>query len=155
MNFKALVIGYGNTLRSDDGFGCYTAEELERRGGLGGVEILVLQQLTPELADALQDFDLAVFVDADFGAGAGEIVRQRVEAQGTSSSALSHHLTPAALLAMCEALYGRAPTGYLFSVGAGSFEMGESLSPAVQAALLPVVEEIEALVLSKVQGGKV
>ena len=45
-----LVIGYGNALRTDDGFGWHAAGRLAADPRLDGAEILQLHQLTPELA---------------------------------------------------------------------------------------------------------
>ena len=47
-----LVIGYGNTLRGDDGVGPRVAEAIEKLN-LPGVRTLVCQQLSPEHADPI------------------------------------------------------------------------------------------------------
>jgi hydrogenase maturation protease len=145
---KTIILGYGNTLRSDDGFGYVAAELLEQRGNLLHSEIYAIQQLTPELAEDLRTADLAIFIDVNFGIAAGYISFQEVSPAGEAPTSLSHHLNPENLLAVTKALYGIYPQAYLFSVGAVHFEMGEDLSPIVKAALQPLVEQVEALVLS-------
>ena len=49
---EVLVIGYGNTLRQDDGVGPYVAERFEELG-LPGVRTLVEAQLSPEHAEVI------------------------------------------------------------------------------------------------------
>ena len=60
MDQAALVIGYGNRLRSDDGAGPRVAERLAS----DGVAVRVCDQLVPELADDLKGRAVVVFVDA-------------------------------------------------------------------------------------------
>ena len=47
----------------------------------------------------------------------------------------SHRLEPAQLLAISQALYGRAPAACLLQVPAHAFEHGNTLSVEIQAAL--------------------
>ena len=58
-----LVIGYGNTLRGDDGVGPKVAEAVEALQ-LPGVRTLVCQQLSPEHAEPISRARVVVFVDA-------------------------------------------------------------------------------------------
>ena len=58
-----LVIGYGNTLRSDDGVGPKVADAVAALA-LIGVRALACPLLTPELADPVSQARVAVFVDA-------------------------------------------------------------------------------------------
>src|SRR3954471_3504710 len=60
---KVLVIGYGNTLRSDDGVGPHIAIEAAA-WGLPRLETIAVPQLTPELAELLASAELLIFVDA-------------------------------------------------------------------------------------------
>ncbi|MGB7620863.1 MAG: hydrogenase maturation protease, partial [Terriglobia bacterium] len=59
---KILVIGYGNTLRGDDGAGPRVAEMIARR--FPQVDSLVLHELQPELAEAVSGYEEVIFVDA-------------------------------------------------------------------------------------------
>jgi hydrogenase maturation protease len=58
-----VVIGYGNTLRGDDGAGPAVAQAIADRA-LPGVRSLAVPQLTPELAEIVAEANLVVFVDA-------------------------------------------------------------------------------------------
>ena len=128
---SVLVVGYGNTLRGDDGAGPYVARRLgERRPDIRTIEA---QQLTPELAVDLAEVDLAIFVDARADAPErGVEVEEVREADGGASS---HHLSPGTLVAMARALFGRAPRAYLVSLPAYSFEMSEELSLPTREAV--------------------
>ena len=58
-----LVIGYGNTLRRDDGVGPKLADAVAALG-LTGVRTLACALLTPELAEAVSQAQRVIFVDA-------------------------------------------------------------------------------------------
>ncbi len=75
-----LVIGYGNSLRADDGAGPRVAELLEADPRLGGAVIVAVHQLSPELADDLRSAGLVVLVDATTDAAPGAVVVRPVEA---------------------------------------------------------------------------
>ena len=44
---KTLILGYGNTLRKDDGLGVYAAQTLDSLDIPGDVEVYTCQQLSP------------------------------------------------------------------------------------------------------------
>ena len=60
---NVLVIGYGSTLRSDDGAGPAVAHRVAE-WNLPGVTTLTPVQLTPELAGEIAVCDLVLFIDA-------------------------------------------------------------------------------------------
>ena len=63
MKSELLIIGYGNTLRRDDGVGPRVAEAVGKMN-LPGVRTLICQQLSPEHADPVSQADIVIFVDA-------------------------------------------------------------------------------------------
>src|SRR5688500_920322 len=69
-----LVIGYGNPLRGDDGFGWQIAQQLAGLLIDESVTVLAVQQLTPELAEAVGRASLVMFVDAHAGGRPGQLV---------------------------------------------------------------------------------
>src|SRR6185437_7312282 len=102
---RVLVICIGNTLRSDDGFAWHVADELNAQPG-EGLLVFKVHQLTPELAEAMSEVALVIFVDAAMGGDPGEMSCTAV----TSSDAdlhFSHDVTPAVLLGMAKALYAK------------------------------------------------
>jgi hydrogenase maturation protease len=139
---RTLIVGYGNPLRSDDGFGWHAARLLEGSLAALNVEVVTCHQLMPELAERLSQADCAVFIDADSRGTPGAIHRRTVRPQPAGSAAFTHTCSPAALLLSAEQLYGRRPQALAITVSAQSFEFGESLSPVVAQALPAVVEMV-------------
>jgi hydrogenase maturation protease len=149
---RVLVIGWGNSLRGDDGLGWHAASLLAADQRLAGARVLARHQLTPELAEDVGRASLVVLVDARAGHGPpGEITVTTVEPD-PAAPALTHHLDPGALSALAAELYGRVPPVLLVSVGAASFEAGERLSAAVAAALPEVVATVARLVAQRSVG---
>ncbi len=130
---KALLIGYGNSLRRDDGVGPYLAGQFQSGDSL---DIITCLQLTPELAEPVSRASRVIFTDAHAGLPPGEI---RIEPVAPSPSALIHQVDPGALLDWSLKLYGRAPEATIVGIGGESFELGEGLSPAVERAVQEAV----------------
>jgi hydrogenase maturation protease len=148
---KTLILGYGNTLRKDDGLGIYAALALAALNLSSGVEIATYQQLSPELSPLLAQMDHAIFIDAALasnGEKPGAINTRTLQPRTTQPSGVTHHFDPEMLLAMAESLYGHAPQAKLFSVTAASFDLEEGLSPEVSAALPVLVEDIKKYLLT-------
>jgi hydrogenase maturation protease len=143
---KVLIIGYGNPLRSDDGFGWHASRMIAQELAGHNAEVITCHQLTPELAEPLSHSSHAVFIDADAEGEPGEIHWREVQPQAEASSALTHTCSPAGLLASAARLYGRCPQAVLITVSAQSFDFGDSLSPVVSAALPKVVERVFQIV---------
>ncbi|MGA1285390.1 MAG: hypothetical protein ACO34J_15215 [Prochlorothrix sp.] len=59
---RTLIIGYGNTLREDDGVGYCMAEAIAQ-WNLTGIESKAVHQLTPDLAAHLAEVDRVIFID--------------------------------------------------------------------------------------------
>jgi hydrogenase maturation protease len=142
---KILILGYGNTLRKDDGLGIYAAQALTSLALPDGVEIRTYQQLSPELSPVLAQTDHVVFIDAALasnGEKPGTINTRFLQPRTSQPGGITHHFDPETLLAMAETLYGHAPQATLFSVTAASFDLEEGLSPEVAAALPILIETI-------------
>jgi hydrogenase maturation protease len=67
---KTLILGYGNTLRKDDGLGVYAVQTLASLNLPDGVEIYTSQQLSPELSPTLAQVDHAIFIDVALASSA-------------------------------------------------------------------------------------
>jgi hydrogenase maturation protease len=141
---RVLIVGYGNPLRGDDGFGWHAAERLRQAIDDPEVEVLTLHQLTPELMEPLSRVERAIFIDAAVpsqsrgGAAAGS---------GKEASSFTHHLTPATLIAGAQTLYGHAPETTVLTAPGENFDFGESMSEAMQRALNETVEKVRAMLL--------
>ena len=143
---SALVIAYGNPLRSDDGLAWHVAPELEDRFANQRVDVRCVQQLMPEMSEIISRSQLVVFIDAATGGVAGEVrcepIGEEIHAGGGS-----HQLTPAGCVALARALYGSKPLAFAVTVCGESFDHGEALSPAVAGAIPEVVKTIAGLVV--------
>jgi len=130
-----LIIGYGNPLRGDDGFGWHAAMRLLDLIHDAGIEILAIHQLTPELMDAISRARLVIFIDAAVGGEPGKLTVAALETTGSAPPAFTHFATPAALLEGARSLYGAIPEALLITVVGLDFELGEELSEPVRLAL--------------------
>jgi hydrogenase maturation protease len=137
-----LVIGFGNTLRSDDGVGPGVAEALEELR-LPGVRTMSCLQLTPELADPISRAETAVFVDAAVG-HPGPATMRRID-PSDSSQIMAHAADPRILLALARDAFGRAPEAWLLAIPVEDLGFGERLSPAARRGLKKAVREVLAL----------
>lgn len=140
-----LVIGYGNTLRGDDGVGQHIARRLEVELYSDAVEVIACHQLTPELADPVSRADLAVFVDAAETGRPGDIQVNNVEPEMVTG-AFTHEVTPASLIAAAYDLYGTHPRGILITITGVQFAYSDALSSPVEAAADEVVRRIHHLI---------
>jgi hydrogenase maturation protease len=143
---KTLIIGYGNSLRKDDGLGIYAAQSLASDSLPAGAEILICHQLSPELSARLAEVEQAIFIDATLrkdGETPGTIKTRKLHPRTTQPSGITHYFDPEILLAMAETLYNHVPQATLFSVTVENIDLGEGLSPVVSEALPVLVENIK------------
>jgi hydrogenase maturation protease len=133
-----LVVGYGNQLRGDDAAGTAVAHAITA-WNLPGVRVRTQQQLTPELVEAIHMADSVLFIDASHGTSAQPQLILLAPDDSAAAFPAGHISSPTALLALCTAIYGRAPTAWLLLLPTQSFELGAPLSAVattgVQSAL--------------------
>lgn len=137
-----LVIGYGNTLRSDDGVGVRVADAVEQLD-LPGVRTLSCQQLSPEHAAAITQAHTVVFVDASIETPDHVHLRQIHPSE--SSQLLAHAANPGLILALARDVFGHTPTGWWLTIPAKHLEFGESLSPETTRGFTIAIEKIRSL----------
>lgn len=137
-----LIIGYGNTLRGDDGIGWHAAEQLRTSLTRSDITITTCHQLTMELSEPISEATHLILIDASTGPEPGVIAMTQVEPDRALADSMHHHMLPAALLAYTEALYGVCPPSWLWTVTAAQYDFSEQLSPAVQRAMPELVDRI-------------
>ena len=140
-----LVIGYGNTLRSDDGVGPRVADAVAALV-LPGVRALNCPLLTPELADPVSQARVAVFVDA--AVDAPREVQLRELAPADTSQIMAHSASPQTLLALARDVFGHAPEAWLLTIPAENIGIGEELSAFTRRGFDTAVEKIKRLASS-------
>jgi hydrogenase maturation protease len=140
-----LILGYGNPLRADDGIGCVLARLLHQRLNRDDVRVHLLHQLTPELVAWIAGAVSVIFIDARDGEPAGTLYCEAVH-PCLSEGVFTHNVTPAGLIGAAQDWYGAAPQGLLISVTGASFAYNEQLSPALNALLPTLLDQIEQLI---------
>src|ERR1035438_5826200 len=137
-----LVIGYGNTLRGDDGVGPRVAEAVGELH-LPGVRPLICPLLTPELADPISRAQKVIFVDA--AVDAPKEVQWRELQPNETSQIMAHAADPRTLLALSRDVFGRVPPAWWLTIPAVKLGFSEELTPEAQRGLAEAVEKIQAL----------
>lgn len=141
-----LIIGFGNSLRGDDGIGWHAARALADDMELDDdVEIIACHQLTPELAEPVSQSELVVFLDADARQSYG-LHCAPVEPLHGLGSAFTHQLTPARLLGMAAGIFGSSPKSFELTAGATNFECSAECSPEAQELVAEMVSLTRCLV---------
>jgi len=128
---NVLILGFGNPICGDDAVGWHIVEALEDQLSAGATA--TFHQLTPEWAEPISAADHVIFVDAAVGEVPGEVRCFPIMAAPGRSG--SHETTPDGILAMAADLFGRCPSAHMVTVTGDSFEISESLTPAVAAAV--------------------
>ncbi|MEN9517539.1 MAG: hypothetical protein RLZZ381_127 [Cyanobacteriota bacterium] len=145
---NSLVIGYGNSLRGDDGIGIKVAQ-IVADWHLPKVRSLSQHQLTPELAAELAQVDLVIFVDAYQGTET-DVVRIHSLKPSNSIQFKSHFSDPGALLGLTQALFGKCPQAWWVIVPGISFELRDCLSPLAKQGIKQAKQQIRSLVTDSV-----
>ncbi|MGD0547535.1 MAG: hydrogenase maturation protease [Terracidiphilus sp.] len=142
---RCLILACGNTLRGDDGVGLWLAGWAERRfTEQAGVRIIARQQWTPELAEDVARAESVLFIDCSVDSAPGSIQLISVEPAAGSQGLATHHSGAAELLALARDLFNSLPrNAQLLTIGAGSTELGEIFSEAVQTSLPEACRLIE------------
>jgi len=151
---KALMIGYGNPDREDDGVAWHILRALTVKLGLESpesyedefpdsalIDFAFYLQLTPEMAEEISAYEYVCFVDAHTG-NIPEPVRLIDVQSEFQHSPFTHHLTPQSLLSMCETIYEKKPDAALLSVLGHRFLFTRQLSDETARLVPPAVELI-------------
>jgi hydrogenase maturation protease len=140
---RALVLGYGNPGRRDDGLGPACALAIAGRE-LPGVVAETRYQLQIEDAARVADFETVVFVDAD-RAGPEPFRLSRIRPRA-GFAFTTHSLAPEAVLALAEAHFGCRAAAYLLAIRGEDFDgFGEVLSPPAVDNLRRAAEHLADL----------
>ena len=140
-----LVIGYGNTLRGDDGVGVRVAEAVAALQ-LPGVHAMSCHQLSPEDAEHVSQAGRVVFVDA--AAGGFSEVQLVPLSPGETTQLMAHAADPRTVLALAREIFGHAPAAWALTIPAARMGFSEELSPQAQQGLKQAVQWIRKLAAS-------
>lgn len=150
-----LVIGYGNTLRGDDGVG-YRAADMVDSWGLPNVRSLACHQLTPELAADIAMADQVIFLDAQPSTLTPESLEpcqplrldQQLNPPSPATASFSaHHSRPESLMELAQQLYGCTAIAYIIPIPTRDFSYGEILSPLAAAGLAQALQQVRQMLV--------
>ena len=142
LKVSLLVIGYGNTLRGDDGVGVRVAEAVEALK-LPGVRTFTCQQLSPEHAEMISQAERIVFVDA--AVDAPKEVQLRELVPGETTQLMAHAADPRTMLALARDVFGHAPKAWWLTIPAVNLEFGETLTPDAQRGFTDAINKVKSL----------
>jgi hydrogenase maturation protease len=134
-----LIIGYGNTLRRDDGVGPGVAEAVAALD-LPAVRTLACPLLTPELAEPVSQARVVIFVDA--AVDAPREVQLRALAPAEHSQVMAHAASPATMLALARDVFGHAPEAWLITIPVEDLGIGDEFSPLAQRGFETAVTHV-------------
>jgi hydrogenase maturation protease len=137
---QCLIIGYGNTLRRDDGVGIEVAQAIAAMN-LPGVNVITRHQLVPELAAPISEADTVIFVDADASATGHPELRPIEPAR--SGQIMAHAADPRSLLALSKQAFGGSPRAWSLAIPVEDFDFGFGLSHRSQVGLRAAVKLIK------------
>ena len=166
---KILIIGYGNTLRSDDGAGQRVAE-LVAEWKLPNMRSLPVHQLTPELAEPISQAELVIFVDAYPATSEQSLqVHQLCDyppyppsnqkrsifwlppfqggREGEKKGGLGHTGDPRSLLALSQFVYNNVPPAWWILIPAVNFEFGENFSSQTTQGITDALSQIQQIIV--------
>ena len=157
---RVVVVGLGNPLLTDDGVGVHAARLLAERLATAPVDVIQSSWGGMRFIDLLAGYDRAIIVDAiEWRRGPpGTVYRFTPDEAIPTVRAVSYHdLSLGSALALGRALDIPLPAETVFfAVEAEETRtFGESLTPAVEAALPEVVRRVEAQLMQwNVQWGE-
>ena len=144
---QTRLIAFGNTLLRDDGVGIHVARALRASSALASLQVVESEVGGLALLELLEGCDRAVLVDAVQlpGRAAGELVPLALsDARASSRLAGVHEADLPAVLEIGARLgHGMPSQVVVFGIqGEDLTTFGERLTPAVEAALPRLVEEL-------------
>jgi hydrogenase maturation protease len=142
---KTLVIGYGNTLRSDDGVGAWIADHIDALH-LPNVDVRTYHQLHLELVPDLIEYERVILVDAGLS---GEPIAVRTCTPSTAlPSSTDHNVSPEVLQQLALELYDVLIDIHLYTVRGECFDFGSTFSSAMKDranyALAMIISRIQS-----------
>ncbi len=129
---RILVIGFGNTLRNDDGAG-YKVAELISKNFLN-ITTVTSHDLKPEYAELIAHHQVVFFIDASIDCN--ELVIEEITTIPNSEIQNSHHLNPIQLISLSKKLFRQVPKNiFIVKLPAINLDFGEKLSQPTQKAM--------------------
>ena len=130
---RVLVAGIGNVFLGDDGFGVALVQRVSARPGVDVVDFGIRGM---DLAYALADYDVAVFLDATpRGQAPGTLYLIEPVLDDLPLDVDAHAMTPVKVLALAKTLGGPLPRTLVLGCEPAAAEEFTELSEPVRASL--------------------
>jgi hydrogenase maturation protease len=153
---KALVLGMGNPILSDDGAGLFIARELEK--SLPGVDVSTTAMAGLDILDLIMGYDQVFLVDASIArkGSPGEVTRFDPEQNGVLHLFSSHGLNFFKLLSLGKALgYEMPEVGGVYGIEIGDAVcFGHELTPRLKERAESITKEIAGDIKTRLAGWK-
>ena len=130
---ETLLIGIGNSGRSDDGLGWAFLDRVQQETAFVG-QVEFRYQLQVEDAALISDVDHVIFIDSYRGDLPNGFQLTRCE-PSREFAFTTHVLPPGAVLFLCKDLYGRVPRADTLMIQGASWGLGIGMSPEAERHL--------------------
>ena len=142
-----LIIGYGNSLRGDDGSGPHLVKRLRQRLPESLAQYIVSHQLLPEMVEDMVQPTVTkvLFIDAQRDQRQPVVLTPLRHKDCESST--THNFGPEALLDLADKLYQQPRPGWLLSLRGSEFNHSERFSSDTHIALEKAYLLVEKLLV--------
>jgi hydrogenase maturation protease len=113
------IVGYGNTLCGEDGFGIEVAKKLQNKK-YKNVKVISTYCLTPELCEELKIYKRIIFCDCVYSPN--NHYKLACSIKKTDDLNLSHHISPEIIIEMLKNLYDIKVEYEVYSMLSNSFD---------------------------------
>lgn len=145
LNPEILLIGIGNSGRSDDGIGWAALDRIREQGFTG--TCAYRYQLNIEDAELVSHYQKVLLIDAcQHDLPAGFSIEQVLPDASFSYS--THQISPAAVAYLCSTLFDARPDIFLLQIPGYRWEIGEGLSGKAQENISRALMALGGQVLS-------
>lgn len=138
-----LIIGVGNSLRTDDGIGSYICKKISALG-YKNVDTKIVHQTGTELIEDFLNYNYIIFADASINEQLPTITRACTN--NLSAATQSHHTSVHMLYKLAIQLHNRDFNIFMCAVPASHFEHGETLSTEGKKMADLAIEKILAFI---------
>ena len=151
---RVLIVGIGNLLMGDDGFGPEVIMALEKESLKENIELRDMGIAGITTATELEDYDIVIFVDAmnvDEEPGSLRMIKIDVEEispeEALNLSRFSiHELSLETVLKLSKAIGTLPEEVYILGCQPENLDVGHDLTPKVRNAIPKAIREIQNLV---------
>lgn len=137
---KIILIGIGNTLRTDDGVGAYVVAQISSNENIP-IASMIVQQLTTDIIPSLLSYDQVLIIDAELGINTVRWQTVKEEYAGTTPSV--HSLDISQFLSLARTLYNASLVITVCTIPVSDLRIGEGLSDETRTFANLAIQQIK------------